>query len=42
MTSHDDLLTAFDQWVLDPLRGSEVEVPFHLRRGGLRRPYIGR
>lgn len=35
MTSHDDLLTAFDQWVLDPLRGSEVEVPVHLRRGGL-------
>lgn len=35
MTSHDDLLSAFDQWVLDPQRGPEVEVPVHLRRGGL-------
>lgn len=37
MTTHDDLLTAFDEWVLDPGRGPEVEVPVHLQRGGLAR-----
>lgn len=35
MTSHDDLERAFDQWVLDPARGADVDVPVHLRRGGL-------
>ena len=34
MTSHDDLERAFDQWVLDPARGADVDVPVHLRRGG--------
>lgn len=34
MTSHDDLVAAFDRWVLDPARGADMAVPVHLRRGG--------
>lgn len=34
MTSHDDLVAAFDRWVLDPQRGPDMDVPVHLRRGG--------
>lgn len=33
MTTHDDLVIAFDQWVLDPHRGRDLEVAVHLRRG---------
>ena len=34
MTSHDDLVAAFDRWVLDPHRGPLMDVAVHLRRGG--------
>ncbi len=34
MTSHDDLVAAFDRWVLDPQRGPFMDVAVHLWRGG--------
>lgn len=34
MTHHDDLIAAFDQWVLDPRRGSDMEVAVTVGRRG--------
>lgn len=34
MTHHDDLIDAFDQWVLDPHRGSDMDVAVTVGRRG--------
>lgn len=35
MISHDDLIAAFDRWVLDPQRGPDMDVAVHVGRRGL-------
>lgn len=34
MTTHDDLLRALADWVLDPARGADVDVPVHVGARG--------
>lgn len=35
MTTHDDLVQAFDDWAEDRARGATVDVGVRLRRGGM-------